>query len=323
MALFKDTEDFCKAYPALASAEWEMLLPFVELVEAERMRDQVLGNALYAELHAAFQASIAESPTPLPAPMAALIKPVRTAVAFLAIAKAADVLNVTFDSSGMAMVENQNRKGAPMWRTKAAIAAIIATGYGWLNQTIIHLQANSGTLANWATSPVYAATRDSFIRDMRAVENYLPVSGPWLLHQLRPTMRRVQRGPVREIIGQVAYDAILTKLNNNSGLSTLEADILDHARPAMLHLALADQMVPLSLSMDTDGVWTWQAASSGSGISGGKVPAKSDKINGAVRSHQVTGDTHLELLRKLVTPDTNGIHYPSGTDGSLYFTGGG
>lgn len=321
MALFKDISDFCTVYPALGSANWDMLKTGVELVEHQTFRDEVLGTTLYDALHAAYQASIAEVPTAMPAALAALLPTVRRAVAYRAVHDNAPILNVTFDTNGMTNVESSNRKSSTMWRTKMALAAILNQAYSHLDQCVGHLLRNDSALPQWADSPLRATLRSGFIRDMRHVFPYIRLSGPWMLYQLHPAMRRVQTGPVRKVIGDTHYTSILTKLNAGTALSTMEQDILDQARPAMLHLAIAEQAIPLSMTLDPQGAWTWNMATSGSGTSGGEQPAASPKLNAMVRSNEVLGNTYMAALHKLMNPNEGDQYFQSGESGSYNFLG--
>lgn len=317
MALFKDIEDFCTEFPSLESASWDTFKVFCNLVERKTFRDEILGPSLYNALHAAYQASIAADPSPLQPGMAALLAEVRPALAFLTVHEAARALAATIDSGGMTNVESQNRKPATMWRTTMTLDAIMGQAHDLIDLCIGYLLANDSSLPQWADSPIRAALRDSFIRDMRHVKPYINISGPWLLHKLRPSMRTIQSGAIKRIIGDAHYNSILSKLNASTPLSQLESAILEEARPAMLNLAIADQLVSLSIKLDQNGAWTTEMATSGSGISEGKKSATTDKVNANVRSFRSKGDLHLSQLQQLIDPDQRS-EFRSGASDGMY-----
>ena len=317
MALFKDIEDFCTVFPALESASWDQFKIFCELVEHKTFRNEILGPTLYSALHTAYQASIAPTPTPMTGALAALLPEVRRAVAFHAVHEAARTLVATIDGAGVTNAETERRKPATMWRTTMTLGSILSQAHDFTDLCIGHLLANDTTLTQWADSPIRTALRESFIRDMRHVTPYINISGPWLLHKLRPAMRTVQTGPIRKIIGDTHYTSILTKLNAGTPLSATEAAILEEARPAMLNLAIAEQMVPLSMHLDHQGAWTWEMATSGSGISAGAKSASNDKLNANVRSYQAKGDMHLAQLNQLINPQENS-EFRSGASDGMY-----
>lgn len=323
MALFKDTADYASVFPLLKSSSWEMLLPFVELTEAEVMSAQVLGPTLYAALHAAYQSSIATTPVVVPAPLDALLPKVRKVLAFLATYDAMEVLNVQYSAAGMTITTTANQQPAPMWRVNKSRAQMLKQAYGHLNQLIMHLTAHEDLLTDWAEAPVRTEIRESLIPDMRACERHLRLAGPWLLYQLRPALRRVQEGPVQKLIGASAYTTLLGHVHADpSTITTTEAAWLDHIRPAMLHTAIAEQAAALQLNIDAQGIWTWTMASGGGGnTSGGENPVANDRLTGLVRHHKNLGDQHLEALRLLLEPDTNNAQFPAGETGSVFFGG--
>jgi hypothetical protein len=142
------------------------------------------------------------------------------------------------------------------------------------------------------------------------------MESPWLLHQLRPAMREIQTGPVLALLGQTAYDALLAAVV----AGTTDADqnkVLEHARPAILYGALADQIVPRSLNMNENGVWTFKMTSSGSGVSGGEDPASPERMDGLVRHYAQKSRQYLEALRALVVPEPPPSHRRVNGDGGI------
>jgi hypothetical protein len=126
---------------------------------------------------------------------------------------------------------------------------------------------------------------------------------------------------VKTLLGTATYDALLGAVVANTPDAT-QRGYLEEIRPAMLHLALAEQAVAMSLTIDEDGLWNWQAVSSGSAVSGGKQPVSDNRLTGLVRHHENKGKAHLEKLRALLEPATpSSPGFPSGTTGSVFFGG--
>lgn len=322
MALFKDTDDLASVFPMLQSAAWEHLQPFIELVELEMFRTVILGPTLYDALHAAYQASITVSPTPVPSPLDALLPKVRKPLAFLATKEAMTTLSAQFTGGGLVVTKTQNVERAPMWMANKSITSIQQQAFGWLNQLIMHLLANESSLSSWSEAPLRKEVRESLLPDMRAVEPFLKLHGPWMLHQLRPYLREVQTGPVKDMLGSSAYATLLAHVHANpSTVTSDEQAQLDLIRPAMLHLAIADAITPLSITMDNMGVWVWTIPSSGGGISGGQKPAEDSRSVGLKRDHHNKGLLYLEKLRDLITPSSGNVNTLPGNTGSVFFGG--
>lgn len=303
MALIRDTAHFAEHYTALESCDWPRLLPSVEYVENKFLRKQVLGKTLYDALHAAYQASITTSPTPMSGAFQALHAKCLKPIAFLAAHKAIPNLNVLFTTNGLMVSQNENMSHAPMWRTREAQSAALEMGLSFLDDLIEHLIDNEADLSDWSTAPVRTEVRESLIPSNLCTERYLRVlNGPWLLHNLRPALRNFQEGAIRNLLGDATLDALIAAVHDGTVTSD-QAKLLDQARPAMLHYAIATQAPVLAITTDDNGVWTWQSTAGGGATSGGEVPADRERFNAKVRHHEQQSGVHLENLRKLVEPD--------------------
>jgi len=306
MALFKDIQDFASVYPALESASWVMLQPIVERVEKSMLRDQILGSALFTLLDNEAQ-PFQNSAAPMSAPMDALYRAARPYIANMAAYQATPKLNTLFTSGGLTQVAVEKR--AAMWATNQRRAQDLADAYTDLNTLIELLIAGEATdYSGWGTaSPIGIEIRESLVPSMLMASRFIRLHGPWMLHQLRPAMREIQKGPVLGILGQTDYDSLLNTLH--TAPSTLSADQkarLDFIQPAILHGALADQIVPLGLVVNENQVWSWQASSGGGQLSGGEKTADAGSKDGLIRHHANKAKKHLEELRNLVSPDDDG-----------------
>ena len=306
MALFRNTEDFARVYPALESADWSMLRPIIDTVEAADIRTRVLGTELYASLAAAFQQVQNDPPEPENAALRALFHMVRPCIAYQAAVKASRKLNTLFTSGGIQQVEPEKR--AAMWAVRERRADDLGDAYIHLNLLIDFLLAKENTdYPTWANAPVRREMRGSLVPTTTIADQYIRLHGAWLLHQIRPALRDVQRGPVLTILGQAKHDDLVSKTHTSGYVfNPEEAAILDEAIPAILHGAIARSIVPLGLALDHDGVWTWAATTSGGQISGGEKPADAERIDGLIRHHRGECNSRLRALAELVSPGTAG-----------------
>lgn len=320
MALFKDIADFCTVYPAMESASWPMLKPMVERIERTYLRDQVLGATLYNTLNAAAQTFQTAGTPALSAPLQALYDAARPFLANMTVHDAAPKMNTLFTSGGLTQLPVEKR--AAMWATNQRRAQDLADAYTDLNNLIdVLIAGEAASYTGWsAAAPVGKQSRASLVPSMTVAQQYLPLHGPWLLHMLRPAMRKIQTGEVKKILGDTVYDALLAAVVANNASAT-QLKYLDEAIPAILNGAIADQIIPLGLTIDKHGVWNWQATSSGSSISGGEQVATDKTKNAIVDHHAMACASHLEELRKLVAPSATQPSFPSGTHGGTFFTG--
>lgn len=320
MALFKDIEDLATVHPVLENTDWRVVKPFVETKEAELVRDELLGPTLYAALHAAYQASIAtSSPVAMTPPLSTLLPYVRKPLAYLAMHDAMPMLGVQYTGAGPMEHSTQNVQPARMWKQRDAAARMLATGNSLLNQCVQFLIDNESDYASWSTAPVRIEARASLIPDMRSARPHIKLHGAWLLHQLRPALQRIQEGPVKSLLGD-DYDALLAAVVANNPDADQQA-VLAHARPAMLHRAIAEEAEGLQLTIDVRGVWTWTMTSSGGGqATGGEQQAENPRMVGLKRHHNGLADQHMESLRKLLEPE-NPKPVRIGGRGRIFFGG--
>lgn len=320
MSLFKTIDEFARYYPMLQSSSIEHLTPFIDGVEAELMRDQVLGKALYDALHASYQASIADTPTEMSAPMAALLEKVRYPLAFRTAYDSTAITNVSNTTGGMTVSETNNDKPAHMWRVRDAQNRQLKQAHLFLNQLIGFLLANADDYPEWVGSPVQVEVTESLIPTMTEANRYIKLAGAWLLHNIRPSLRGVQNGTVKALLGATALEELVTAVQAGTLTSTQKA-WLEEIRPAMLHLAIAENAVPMALQIDEDGLWNWQSVSSGSAVNGGKQPISDQRLTALVRHHESKGKGHLEELRKLVQPEQPSKGFDSVRGGGVWFGG--
>lgn len=315
MPLFKDTADFLSEYPYLESAEWDMLLPFLKRVERTVFRDVVLGHKYFDILQTQYTASIAVPPTAMGAQNAGVLARVRPALAFLTAHAASNISNVLHTSGGMMVTETENQKPAHMGRIRAAQADMLTEGYAQLNQLIQHLLEQQPP--DWG-SPLRDEVRESLVPTMVHADRYMRFAGPWLLHHMRPAMRRCQIGPVRTLLGETAYDQLVTAVRDST-TTPEQASILERARPAILYSAVASELLAGSVTIDADGVCNWSSVGSSAAVSGGKQPADKETLNGIVRRYEALADAELEALRKMTAPAVGGVSFSNDPDSHTFF----
>lgn len=318
--LFTTTQELCKHFPILESTDFNKLKTYVVSRERKVLRDQVLGRTLYDTLHTAYQGTLAEPQVPMSTALSDLLGYAQTALAHLVMSDAVPMLNVEMSSGGMRVTESQDSKPAHMWRVRDAQAAILKQAYEHVGILIDHLQENASDYPTWTAAPVYKELRESLVPRLEDAQRHVKPATSWLLHHLRPAMREVQNGQVLSILGQTAYDALLTAVHADT-LTTTQRTQLDLIQGAIMHLALAEQIVQLSLEIDGDGVWNWKAVSSGSAVSGGKQPVTDQRLNAKVRDHKQAGERMMNRLKDLVSPNEPSTGFPGFNAGGVFFGG--
>lgn len=317
MALFKDTEDFSQLAPVLETANWATLKPTIDLVERQYLRDHVLGKTLYDSLRAAYIASTEASPlVPLTADQQTLLDQCRPAIAGIAASLVIPKLSANITSAGMTVSETETMKRAPMWMSREARSALMKEGLSYLDQLIDFL-ISSGSTYNWQDSPFATRVKACLVRtveEMTAHRVDIGNSG-WLLHRLRPSMLTAQ-DRVRQVLSDAAFDDLLTQVQAGT-LTGANPQLIDSARSAIIHLAIARMATLNSITIDDDGVWSWQSATSGQ-VSGGPIPAKDLRLDRAVELYRQTGEEQLKELERIAKKLADADQFPLYKNSDMY-----
>ena len=325
MALFEDTADFASLAPVLATAQWPLLLPSIDIVERQYLRDQVLGKPLYDQLQDAYTASIASTPVPLNPAMKALLARCRRTVAGLASNKAIPKLGVLFTTGGPMQSQTDTMRPASQWKTKAVADALFEEGISYLDQLIDFLLENGqaytwtegSSTVSWMDGEFAKRVGSCLVRtvdEMTAYHVDIGSSG-WLMHRLRATMIHVQ-DRIRGLIGDSAYDDLLSAVQTGIFQPT-EAAIIQHARPAVIHLAIAQMATINSITIDSNGAWQWQSTS-GSTSSAGPVPASDQRLGRVIDLYIKRGNEHLKALERKAKDLAQAGQYPAYANSSAY-----
>ncbi|HRH68789.1 MAG TPA: hypothetical protein PLB89_04710 [Flavobacteriales bacterium] len=318
MPLFKDIDLFKLHYPALGSVDWERMSPWVELVEIKVLRNVVMGPTLFNALDTAYQASIAPSPTPMPGPLANLHAKTLKALANLAAYEAIPNLSALFTSGGLMMAKTEGQESAPMWLSNQTRAGAFEAGHVWLDVLISFLVENKATYTDWANAPLRVEIDESLVTTMTTVDRHARILGnAWLLHQLRPAMRGIQNGILKETMGATRLAALLLKVQGTGVLDANDLIMLDLARPAMIYGAIAEEAVPLRLKVDAHtGVYVLEGSTGSSQVSRVEKQATADQLTALARNCKAKSEDFLGQIREIVTPGSSGPAL--GTTGSVF-----
>ena len=308
MALFANSADFATMAPLLETADWNKVLPSIDLVERQYLRNQVLGHTLYTTLHTAYQGSLAVGGPALSSDMLALLSACRPVVAALGTHKAMSKLSVMFTASGPMVSKTDTMAPPAMWQSRQAQATILEEGLGYLDQLIDFL-LGSGSTYQWQTSPFAVTVRKCIVRTVEHIQEHHVNIGnsAWTLHMMRPAML-IQQDRLRGVLSDDAFGDLMLHIDDTP-ITGANAEILGPARAAVIHLALAELAVTNSITINPDGAWMWQAASS-AGTSGGPGAATNHRLDQVARSYRQAGEEQLKAVESIAKRLAAAGQYP-------------
>lgn len=308
MALFADSADFATMAPLLETSEWTKVLPSIDLVERQYLRNQVLGHTLYTTLHNAYKASLADAAPAMDTDLKVLLDACRPVVAALGTHKAMAKLSVMFTASGPMVSKTDTMAPPAMWQSRQSQATILEEGLGYLDQLIDFL-LNSGSTYQWQTSPFAVRIRKCIVRTVEHMQDHHVniADSAWTLHMMRPAML-IQQDRLRGVLSDAAFDDLLAHIDDVT-LTGANAEIIDPARSAVIHLALSELAISNSITINADGAWTWQTASS-AGTSGGPIPATNHRLDQIARGFRQTGEEQLKSVESIAKKLAAAGQYP-------------
>lgn len=292
MALFSTTTELREFYPARVTFDLDDLKPTLESVEQEFLVEQVMGRAFFDELVEALQDDDLDDT------QEEILRLCRRVVAPLAIQQFTGMANVEFSSGGLVTGQTEHKRPASEWRTRDLERTLMHQAYRALDVLIAHLLEHEDELDSWVDSEQHADLTGGWLRGTRDFQRHVNINNSGYLYlRMRGTMRRIEQGPVQDVLCSTAVaDDLRTKWDADT-LSAAETEVLDTLQQAVVHLTMADSIVELSLNMDgTRGVWTFNTVLGQT--SGGPMPASDARLQNRITHHQNLGKHFLAKLQK-------------------------
>lgn len=294
MALFKTTEQLRPFFPTRLTVDIDDLKPVLNEVEQEFLAEQVLGQAEYDTLAAAFEADSMD------ADQEALLAKCRPAIVGLALYRFTGDANVEFTSGGLAVTggSNTDRQPASEWRTRDFERRQLRSGMRGLDVLVNWLLENADTYNGYQASEQYAALIAGFTRTTRTFDTHVNIhNSGYLFSRMKQTINRVEKSVVKNTVCSTAlFDDLLTKYTDAS-LSASEQELVLLIQQSTAHLAMADSIVELALTLNDQGIVTVEGLLGGS-TSVGPKSASDARLQQRIDHHRNVGGGYLDLLRK-------------------------
>lgn len=259
MSLITTIAEFKKYNPVDGNMKFATLKPFVD--EAEQLYlVPLLGAAFYAQFHAAYLASVGESPTPLSADNAALLPYVQRPLAYYAQMLAIPHLTVTFGDRGIMQNRGSDSDPAPRWKEDKLLFSALKNADTHADKLLEFLEANA-TVSKYGAwfADMAANTRMSgaIVYSTAIASKHIAINNSRRVFiRLKPAIRDIEKRIVPRLISQAQYDELVTQLQTGT-VTGNNGKLIAKIEPLVAKMALYNQLPYLRIGVLDDGLWLY------------------------------------------------------------------
>jgi hypothetical protein len=237
MALIKTTDELKKYLKIDANFNPQSILPFVPAAEAEIIR--VLGKDQFTALDEYYNDG-GEADTALDA----LLVQVQRPLAWFALLKGLDNLNVVITNNGLAVVSNPNLAPASTDRRNNLLQNCLDNAWDNMEALLEFLEENVDDYDEWKASDAYAFQYDLLICSARKFNELYPINRSRLTYlDWRHVMKDVELLQMEPIVSKDVMDELKEEIKEDD-VSEHNLLILEKLQKALAYLTVADKVDP-------------------------------------------------------------------------------
>lgn len=241
-SLIKTADTFSSSYsPDVDAAMRDFIVP-------------ILGQALTDSLVAAYQASIASTPTAMTSPLKDLLPIVQDVIAALGYLKYLPKNMATSADGGLttAVDSETGRTGITLWQYKILAKQLWDDGQRATDALYLFLDGKaSGTFPTWESSDGYTQFKDAFIQTTADFNKQYHINeSRYTFVKLKSVMKDVEELVIEDRISPELMAALKLKLKNRTVFTTEEEKFVRFLKKGIAFLTIA--MAAESLAMVFD-----------------------------------------------------------------------
>ena len=276
----------------------------------------VLGDETYEMALAVYEAPHTVLPEDI-ALYAPLLPLSRRIVGNLAVASNLDLLQVQITEAGITRLEENGEKSAYHYQKKEAQNYFSRRGFRAIEQLLSYLEKKQDVYADWKESDAFSQNFSLLIPSATEFQKHYNINSSRRTYlALQTILRRVENFRIKEIIGLAMYQSLMHSIRNDAEppqTGAVKADnayLLDNfIRPALAHLAIAQAVFELNLSISATGVHVSEELST---MDKGEQKRQPSKIDVALIAEKCErfGDLYLSNMKKYLLEASSDTRYP-------------
>jgi hypothetical protein len=316
---FIDIEDFKKYVPVNAGFDFNIMSIYLRDVDRTEIKPK-LGATFLTALQTDFnaiQGTFEESS--IAAPRKALIDLLRSFSANMALVKWLPIGQVTISQAGVQIVSSESNKTAFEWQLDKIEKECTQRAIGALEEALDYLSDNieNASFSDYKASNEYKALNSLFVNSARDFRQYCSMFDASYsnIKKLTSAIRKVEDFEIKALLLPDYFNELKTTLKNGDALGTNAQNIVDLLKPAIVNLAIARGISELSLTVNSNGLLTFDNTTSRGTLNSVKTAA-----DGNLFRYQTTCEADGKAYLK-IAGDYLAAHiedYPTITNDDLY-----
>lgn len=250
---FLKTIDEIKKYAGITNAtQFNSLKPDIEDVESLHIVP-ILGNTLYASLHASYIGNTIVSDSI----QEKLLFKIQKALVNIALEQYSSLAQLDFSDSGIRQIEDATFKSPKQWQIDDLREYFFMKGYRAKDELLEFLEDNKATFTTWASdSKAYTINKQFIVSDTKTFQTFYDIKNSRTTFiALQPTMKIVEMMHIMPNISPALYTRIKTQIAANNLTQDIK-NILEMLQLAITQFTVASAIDSKIIEISKDGVYS-------------------------------------------------------------------
>jgi hypothetical protein len=204
--------------------------------------------------------------------------------------------DISHEDTGRKMkIDDGSEKMAWEWMYDRDDAAALRNYHKTFDRLVRFMDANAGTLTEWAESDARKKAHSLFINRAKRFNELFPIDdSPVFYLRLVPLMREIERKHIKPVIGAEKFDQLKALLASGTEPEDDDAELIEYISDPIPLLTMAVAVKRFSLSLIPEGVV--QGFISERQTNKASTPGTLDMVNAVSKTYRTDG---LEILNEL------------------------
>lgn len=312
---FKDIADLKKYVSVNKAMSFDDMKVSLNDVDRSILKNY-LGKDFLSELQTSYNASIAETPTPLTGTTLELVEMLRASTANFALANWAPSGQLSIDSSGIRINSTAENKTAFQWQIKDLIDTCNQRGFNALDEALIFLADNIADFDTYKDSDEFKENASLFLSSAKDFTKYYSAfsNSPVQFWKVRSIIRKVEDFVVKAVLLPDLYTEMKEDLAAGTELSPENKKLLAYIKPLVAHFTISRAINELAASINPNGFLIFNNTSTGGTINNAKS-ANTELVRIGHAAEQDAKTYYKQLADFL---EANKDEYPTYTGDATY-----